>query len=92
MAVSISQITKDIKEIHKTLGERIVFYTDDAVKITRKVNEIVNLYRNSSLFILDNSRLSEIGMDRLSEVLKDAINLNVEYEKFLKMVGLARLG
>jgi hypothetical protein len=91
MAVSINRIRKDVSEIHKTLGERIVFYPDNAVEITKKVNEIISRYRESELFILHEPNLAERDMDRLTEILEDARKINIEYESFLKMVGLERM-
>jgi hypothetical protein len=91
MAVSISRIRKDIEEIKKELGERIIYYPDNAVEITRKVNEIISLYSNSELLYLHEPGIAEMGMDRLAEVLKDAKKINFKYENFLKMVGLERL-
>jgi hypothetical protein len=91
MAVSISRIRKDIEEIKKTLGDRIILYADNAVEITRKVNEIIGMFRESELFIMVEPRLAEMDIDRLTNVLKDVKNINAEYEKFLKMVGLSRI-
>jgi hypothetical protein len=91
MAVSISRIRKDIEEIKKTLGERIIYYPDNAVAITCRVNEIISLYSSSELLYLHEPGIAEMDMDRLTEVLKDAKKLNFEYENFLKMVGLERI-
>jgi ABC-type uncharacterized transport system ATPase subunit len=91
MAVSISQLLKNINGIHKTLGERVVFYPDNAIEITNKVNKILSMYRKSSLLVLDESRLAEKELDKLTEILNDAKEINVEYEKFLKMIGLERI-
>jgi hypothetical protein len=90
MAVSISRIRKNIEGIQKTLGDRIIYYADNAVEITQKVNEIISMYRDSKLVYLTESNLAEMDMDRLTEVLKDAKKLNIEYEGFLKMIGLMR--
>jgi hypothetical protein len=91
MVVSISRIRKDIEEIKKTLGDRIILYADNAVEITRKVNEIIGMFRESELFMMSEPRLAEMDIDRLTNVLKDVRNINAEYEKFLKMVGLSRI-
>jgi hypothetical protein len=91
MAVSISQIRKDVDEIKKTLGDRIILYADNAVEITRKVNEIIGMFRESELFMMSEPHLAEMDIDRLINVLKDATNINIEYEKFLKTVGLLRI-
>jgi hypothetical protein len=91
MAVSISRIRKDVEEIKKVLGERIILYADNAVEITRKVNEIISMFRESELFMMSEPRLAEMDIDRLTYVLKDVTNINIEYEKFLKMVGLSRI-
>jgi hypothetical protein len=91
MAVSISRIRKDVDEIKKTLGDRIILYADNAVEITRKVNEIISMFRESELFIMVEPHLAEMDIDRLTNVLKDVKNINAEYEKFLKMVGLSRI-
>jgi hypothetical protein len=91
MAVSISRIRKNIEGIQKTLGDRIIYYADNAVEITQKVNEIISMYRDSKLVYLAESNLAEMDIDRLTNVLKDVKNINAEYEKFLKMVGLSRI-
>jgi hypothetical protein len=90
MAVSISKVRKNINEIQKTLGERIVFYADNAVEITKKVKEIISMYKDSKILYLDEDNLAKMEIDQLSEVLKDAIKINNEYEKFLRMVGITR--
>jgi hypothetical protein len=91
MAVSISRIRKDVNEIHKTLGERVVLFPDKAVEITRKVNEIIKMYQDSKLFYLNEDGLSEDNLDELAIILDDAKKINAEYEKFLKMVSLSRI-
>jgi hypothetical protein len=91
MAVSISRIRKDVNEICKTLGETIVLYPDKAVEITKKVNEIISMFRESELYFLNESGLSEMDMDRLTDILKDAKKINTEYENFLKMVSYSRI-
>jgi hypothetical protein len=90
MAASINQILKNINGIHKTLGERIVFYPNNAIEITKKVNEIISMYQGSTLLTLVESHLAEKGLDMLTEILNDAKEIDGEYEKFLKMVGLGR--
>jgi hypothetical protein len=84
MAVSVSRIRKDVNEILKTLGERIVFYADKAVEITQKVNEIIDMYHKSNLFILNEDNLANRRLDELTEIVRDAERINIEYEKFLK--------
>jgi hypothetical protein len=91
MGVSISRLRKDVNEIHKTLGETIVLYPDNAVEITKKVNGIISMFRDSELYILNESNLSEIGMERLTKILEDAKKINAAYETFLKMVGYSRI-
>jgi hypothetical protein len=91
MGVSISRLRKDVNEIHKALGETIALYPDNAVEITKKVNEIISMFRDSELYILNESNLSEIGMERLTKILEDAKRINAEYEIFLKMVSLSRI-
>jgi hypothetical protein len=91
MAVSISRIRKDIEEIKKTLGERITLYVENSVEITREVNKIIGMYRDSELYLLNEAGLPGMDLDRLTEILKDAVRINTEYEIFLKMVGLSRI-
>jgi hypothetical protein len=91
MAVSISQIRKNINEIQNTLGNRIILYVDNAIEITQQVKEIISMYKDSKIFYLDEANLAKLGIDQLSNVLKDAIKINDEYEKFLKMIGLSRV-
>jgi hypothetical protein len=91
MAVSISQIRKNINEIQNTLGNRIILYVDNAIEITQQVKEIISMYKDSKIFYLDEANLAKLGIDQLSNVLKDAIKINDEYEKFLKMIGFSRV-
>jgi hypothetical protein len=44
MAVSVNQIRKDVERINHTLGDRIIYYPDNVVEITKKVNEILQMY------------------------------------------------
>jgi hypothetical protein len=90
MEVSVSRIRNDVNKILKILGERIIFYPDKAVEITRKVNEIIDMYSKSNLFILNEDGLANKRLDKLSEIVKDTEKINIEYEKFLEMVGLSR--
>jgi hypothetical protein len=91
MSVSISIIRKNVNEIQKTLGDRTIFYADNAVEITKKVKEIISMYKDSKIFYLDEVNLAKMEINQLSNVLQDAIKINIEYEKFLKMVGVSRV-
>jgi ArsR family metal-binding transcriptional regulator len=91
MAVSINRIRKDINEILKTLGERVVLFPDKAIEITNKVNEIIDMYRDSCLLYLVEENLSKDSLEELTRIINDAVKINTEYEKFLKMVGLSRM-
>jgi hypothetical protein len=60
MAVSINRIRRSINEIQKTLGDRIVLYADNAVEITQKAKEIIDMYRDSKIFYLYEDNLSKM--------------------------------
>jgi hypothetical protein len=91
MAVSIKRLRKDIEGIKSLLGECILNHEDKAAELIKKVNKIVQAYQSSNLYLFDEAGMAGTGLNDLSTVLTQAVQLNKEYEEFLCMIGYSRV-